>query len=362
MQRGKGEIFFLIFGNFFLILLQFFLQECNDGLGECVLLASCSNKTEFSDGSGLISSRFDLGDEEVADGCHYLQTCCDPENIITEKESRIGIVESINANAIDACTQQCKMPETPKSPPKFERFIEEPVTTSEAFPTSTFCGFRNKHGVGLEMTSKSDVAQFGEFPWMVALTDSKQYICGGSLIHPAVVLTGAHCVHSRDKVNLVVRVGEWDTQTTNEPFPHSDHNVKTIITHPEYNRQNLFNNVALLVLQHPAQISAHVNTVCLPPKNFRFKDIKCFGTGWGADNYEKKGAYRANLKKLELPYVQLKACQDRLRKTSLGPLFKIDTSFMCAGGEAHVDTCVGESKHYAGDKMRALSNIFVFKR
>lgn len=246
------------------------------------------------------------------------------------------------------------MPETPKAPPKFERFIEEPVTTSEAFPTSTLCGFRNKRGVGLEMTTKSDVAQFGEFPWMVALTDSKQYICGGSLIHPSVVLTGAHCVFSRDKENLVARVGEWDTQTKKEPFPHSDHKVKTIITHPDYNRQNLFNNVALLVLQQPVQISAHVNTICLPPKRLKFKDVKCFGTGWGADTYEKKGAYRANLKKLELPYVQLKTCQDRLRKTSLGPQFKIDTSFMCAGGEANVDNCVGEFFNFFDDKTQFL--------
>lgn len=304
-------------------------------------LASCSNKTQFDDGSGLLNSRFDLGDEEAADACHYLDTCCDPENIITEEASRVEIIETINENAIETCIQQCKMPENHKPPPQWENYVKGPLVTQDSFPKSISCGFRNKRGVGVE-TSDSTVAQFGEFPWMVALTDSNQYICGGSLIHPAVVLTGAHCVHSRDKENLVARVGEWDTQTTKEPFPHTDHKVKTIITHPEYNAQNLFNNVALLVLHHPVQISAHVNTACLPPKNFKFKDVKCFGTGWGADNYEKKGMYRANLKKLELPYVQLKACQDRLRKTKLGPLFKIDTSFMCAGGEAHVDTCTGE--------------------
>jgi len=45
-------------------------------------------------------------------------------------------------------------------------------------------------------------AEYGEFPWMVAILktnydpqkDQNLAICGGSLIAPNVVLTGAHCV------------------------------------------------------------------------------------------------------------------------------------------------------------------------
>jgi len=61
------------------------------------------------------------------------------------------------------------------------------------------CGQWNPGGVGFRIVGSGNEAQFGEFPWMVAILkkdeDNNNNLCGGSLIHPKVVLTAIHYIH-----------------------------------------------------------------------------------------------------------------------------------------------------------------------
>lgn len=48
------------------------------------------------------------------------------------------------------------------------------------------------------------------------------------------------------------------------------------------------------------------------------------------------------MKLIELNVVERNKCQDILRKTKVGKRFVLDPSFICAGGEAGMDTCKGD--------------------
>jgi plasma kallikrein len=146
-------------------------------------------------------------------------------------------------------------------------------------------------------------------------------------------IPAAHCVQGKNPSALKVRAGEWDTQTKNELFPHTDHDVQDLIVHKDYYKGGLHNDIALLFLKDQVKFEQHVNTVCLPPQDAVFDQSRCFASGWGKDVFGKEGKYQVILKKIDLPVVPFLQCQESLRKTRLGKRFNLHNSFMCAGGE-----------------------------
>ncbi|XP_055595527.1 phenoloxidase-activating factor 2-like isoform X2 [Uranotaenia lowii] len=214
------------------------------------------------------------------------------------------------------------------------------------------CGNRNIDGIGFDDRSLTDWdAKYGEFPWLVAIllekTDptgetQRNYICGGSLIQPDVILTAAFCVLNRNATSISVRAGEWDFQSTLEPYPHQDRQVKHITIHEDYNQTSQANCLALLFLDSPFELEPNIQTICLPAQGTVFSDQKCTASGWGKHKVSPVVGISAIPKKLELPVVDNEACQTALRTTKLGSSFALHDTFLCAGGQPDVDTCLGD--------------------
>jgi len=211
------------------------------------------------------------------------------------------------------------------------------------------CGKRNPKGLYLEVKGyKESESLFGEFPYMAIILEKTpygepQYVCGGSLIKQDVILTGGHCVNEKDTKNLIVRLGDWNTKVTTEIFPYEEFEVAHIEVHEKLNARTLFNDVALIFLKEKVRLQPHIDTICLPPPD-AYADINlahCVATGFGRDQFHG-GTYQNIMKQVDLSTVDNKECQKRLRTTKLGRYFRLHSSFLCAGGEAGVDTCKGD--------------------
>lgn len=279
---------------------------------ECVPYYQCHNGTIITDGAGLIDVRNGFGSLNPEDSkCPgFLDVCCKDADFI------------------------------PPPPPK--------ITYKPQ------CGRRNLAGVGARIQGFTDgESQFAEWPYMCAVLHDKKeddgsstnlYKCGGTLIAPGVILTAAHCVKDFKPIpeQLKVRCGEWDTQNTIEPYPHQDRYGVHVQIHPEFNPRNLANDVALIFMGNDYDLDFHVDTVCLPQPGTVYDYDNCFTTGWGKDKFGSLGEYQVVLKEVNLPVVPKDTCQDTLRTTRLGQKFKLDPSFMCAGGEKGKDACKGD--------------------
>uniref|UniRef100_T1ISX7 Peptidase S1 domain-containing protein n=1 Tax=Strigamia maritima TaxID=126957 RepID=T1ISX7_STRMM len=287
-------------------------------LCKCVPYYLCNNNSIVTDGGGLLDFRA------------ITRPPIDPvtESPIDDKRGECGLWSVCCSSPIVG----------PLTPPKPEPQLHDHK-----------CGIRHVNGVTtrvLNVHLRNDEAQFGEYPWQAAILRKEGsinvFVCGGSLIGDRVVITAAHCIKNSQPQTLKIRLGEYDTQSTQEVFPHTDVDVTEIIIHKQFNPHNAYNDIAILILANDVTFAEHIDTICLPDIGEEFTGKKCQVTGWGKNAFDLTGEYQRLLKSVTLPEVPHGLCEAQLQRTRLGSFFELNQNFMCAGGEEGVDACKGD--------------------
>jgi len=315
----------------------------------CVPYYQCDDcNTVIVDGKGLFDERDgecatnEKHEQATKSTCNkILDVCCRHPNSTLSLEEILPIPERDPI----ACSLD-----------KDEQAINDDSCFSEVTPDSIQCGKRNKDGINQKSIDAPSFneANFGEWPHVCAVLRREDipdisghvdvYMCGASLIAKDVVLTAAHCLDDTENRELMVRCGEWDTHTEDEELPYQQVDVKDILKHPAFNRDNHHNNFALLFTKTEFKYEKHISPICLPePGKAPSPPEHCVSHGWGKDKFGSGGKYQEVLKEVVVPVVSHDVCQKNLREnTRLGMFFELNSSFMCAGGVSGVDTCKGD--------------------
>ncbi|XP_016993642.2 phenoloxidase-activating factor 2 [Drosophila takahashii] len=216
-----------------------------------------------------------------------------------------------------------------------------PQNHPKGLEQSEECGLSNPNGLQFIAEVTKDQALPGQYPWSVVLIHQGEYLAGGSLIKPGVVLTAAHRLVGVSHTDLLVRAGDWDLGTTREQFKAEHREVERIQSHERFNFTSSANNLALLFLKSEFQLSNHIRTICLPKARKSFEGRRCMVAGWGKIKFDDE-SHSTILKRVELPMVDRRTCQRQLQQTRLGSHYQLPESLICAGGEIDQDACSGD--------------------
>lgn len=190
-------------------------------------------------------------------------------------------------------------------------------------------------------------ASAGDFPWQVALIGDiddpfQSQFCGASLIDEQWILTAAHCYDSANP-GVYVAVGFLDLDLAKSAvYGYSE----TWVIHPQYNDTTLDNDIALIQLDTPLDLSAcGANCALITPVTTANEPTvanvgaQATVSGWG--NMAASGDPDDWADELQYARLNIMACTET---PSLYESGDVTSNMFCAGVEAFdKDSCQGDS-------------------
>ncbi|OXA64077.1 trypsin-1 isoform X2 [Folsomia candida] len=195
-------------------------------------------------------------------------------------------------------------------------------------------------------------------PYQVSLvdTDMGMHFCGGSILNSFIILTAAHCLYrpSRGKElpslnnprmpnEIRVVAGQYSLQWPD--VTEQTRYVSEFVVHPAY-FSILENDIALLQLSEPLNITRSVHPVQLPILDREFKgNITVFG--WGVDTMYDAKSYVAHdtLQMGEMSIIPKSRCDLLMLLNSRLPTIptRFAASSMICGWSNSTTVCKGDS-------------------
>jgi len=188
-----------------------------------------------------------------------------------------------------------------------------------------------------------EVAEDGEFPWQVSLRQigsiGMTHFCGGSVINENWVMTAGHCCAGQTPAFMHVVAG--GIKLNNNEGEEEKRDLDKIIGHPDYDSNQLTNDICLLKLKSPLEMTDFIQPIALPaPMSETEAGTIATVTGWGTTN-EGGISLPNTLHKVDVPVVSDEEC-NKDYSSSNAP--EIAASMICAGlPEGGKDSCQGDS-------------------
>ncbi|NXI95462.1 CATG protein, partial [Psophia crepitans] len=174
-------------------------------------------------------------------------------------------------------------------------------------------------------------------PYMAYLSihsESGVSTCGGFLIRADAVVSAAHCVAGKKKVNVTVTLGAHNIKK-NEPTQQKFH-IGHWVIHPNYSGDTYENDIMLLKLKPRAKLTQSVSYIPLASRKERVElGILCKMAGWGRTSMPV-GDVSSVLMEVDLKVQRSKTCTQSFKRYQ-------PASMICVGDKN------GKKATYRGD-------------
>ncbi|XP_039731781.1 serine protease 55 [Pteropus medius] len=177
-------------------------------------------------------------------------------------------------------------------------------------------------------------AEVGEFPWLVSIQAGNEHFCGGTIIDEWWIVTAAHCLSHEGMIptDLSVVLGTNNLQSPSLEVK----GVSSMVLHKDFNKLNMDNDIALLLLKSQITFSGLKEPICMPWQPSPSKWHRCWVAGWGQTKTGDKNSVKPDLIKVPMIIMDWEKCSKLFSK--------LTKNMLCAGYENEsYDACQGDS-------------------